>query len=510
MLKRVDKENKQSMISLLTSMMSMLFNICIGFFISPVIVRDLGVEANGFAQLANNFVSYASLLTIAINAMATRFTAVAYHRGEIKKAEKYYSSALVANFFVILVLLLPASILIMNLQNVLSIQTTRVVDVQILFGFTFLSFFCSNIQSVLHIATTVKNKQYLANILTMVGNAVRIVILIILFNSFELHIYYVSMAAGIVAIIMIFGHYSIKQRIMSDVHFRLKSFELKAMKEMLASGIWSVVNKCGDLLMTGFDLLLTNILIGSIEMGVLSVAKTIPLNLISLSSMLSWNWNPKMTKEYAQGDITQMLRTMDLSAKVSMLIVSIPTVAFCVFAPEFYHLWMPSQDSQMLSILSFLSIFAYTVLVGTSSVYNIFSITNKLKYNSITYIIGAVISITISVVFVKYTSIGIYAVAGVSSVIVILRNLLCLLPYAAKAVGQKWYAFYKYVFLNAGCSLIVAAVAFGVKTIIPMSSWLMFLLACTITGTVSACVLIIVVMRKDQRAALLIRLQKNR
>ena len=510
MLKRVDKENKQSMISLFTSLMSMLFNICIGFFISPVIVRDLGVEANGFTQLANNFVSYASLLTIAINAMAARFTAVAYHKGETDKAEKYYSSALVANIFVILILLLPASILIMNLQNVLTIQTTRVLDVQILFGFTFLSFFCSNIQSVLHIATTVKNKQYLANILAMVGNAIRILILVILFSCFELHIYYVSMAAGIVAIMMIVGHYAIKQAIMADVHFRIKSFELRAMKEMLASGVWSLVNKCGDLLMTGFDLLLTNILIGSIEMGVLSVAKTIPLNLISLASMLSWNWNPKMMKEFARGDIPQMLRTLDLSAKVSTIIVSIPTIAFCVFAPEFYHLWMPTQDAKMLTILSFLSLLAYTMLAGTSSVYNIFSITNKLKFNSITYIVGAVISIAISVGFVKYTSIGIYAVAGVSSVIVILRNLLCLLPYAARVIGQKWYVFYKYVFLNAGCSLIVAAVAFAVKTIMPMNNWFMFLLACAITGILSAGIMIVVVMRKDQRTVLLSRFLKNR
>lgn len=490
--------------------MSMLFNICIGFFISPVIVRDLGVEANGFAQLANNFVSYASLLTIAINAMAARFTAIAYHKGEIKKAEKYYSSALVANFLVILILLLPAFFLIINLQNVLTIKTTRVIDVQILFALTFLSFFCSNIQSVLHISTTVKNKLYLSNIMVMVGNATRILILIILFSCFELHIYYVSLAAGIVAILLVLGHYAIKQKIMNDVHFSINYFEPKAMKEMLTSGSWSVVNKCGDLLMTGFDLLLVNILIGSTEMGVLSVAKTIPINLISLASLLSWNWNPKMTKEYARGDTSQMLRTMDLSAKVSIVIMSIPTVAFCVFAPEFYHLWMPTQDADMLTILSILSIMAYLILAGTSSVYNIFSITNKLKFNSITYIIGAVISIAVSFVFVEYSPIGIFAVAGVSSVVVILRNLICLLPYAAKAIGKKWYAFYKYVFLNAGCSLIVAAVAFVVKIIIPMNNWLMFLLACVITGAISICILIMVIIRKDQRKDLFNRfLKKN-
>lgn len=508
MLNSMDKENKQSLISLATSLMTMVLNICIGFFISPVIVRDLGVEANGYAQLANNFVSYASLLTIAINAMAGRFTTVAYHRGEKEKAQKYYTSALIGNTFVILFLLLPAILLIANLSKILTIQTTSVIDVQILFGLTFISFFCANIQNTLNIATTVKNKQYLSNAMIMAGSVVRVLILVILFNSFELHVYYVSLAAGIVSVLSILGYYGIKRTIMPDIVFEAKSFDMSAMKDMLTSGAWSVVNKCGDLLMTGFDLLLTNVLIGPIEMGILSVAKTIPTHLITLASTLSWNWNPKMTKEYANGDIPQMLSTIDLSARVSMLLVTVPTMAFCVFAPYFYHLWMPTQDANLLSVLSILSVMAYTMLTGTASVYNLFTITNNLKLNSISYCIGAVISILVSVLCVKYTSFGIYAVAGVSSIITIIRNLVVLLPYAAKTLGLKWFAFYKYVVINIGCSIIVAGISFAVRAVMPLSSWFYFFVACCVTGIISVLCLSLLVLKKEQRKALLNRVIK--
>lgn len=508
MLNSMDKENKQSLISLATSLMTMVLNICIGFFISPVIVRDLGVETNGYAQLANNFVSYASLLTIAINAMAGRFTTVAYHRGEKEKAQKYYTSALIGNTFVILFLLLPAILLIANLSKILTIQTTSVIDVQILFGLTFISFFCANIQNTLNIATTVKNKQYLSNAMIMAGSVVRILILVILFNSFELHVYYVSLAAGIVSVLSILGYYGIKRTIMPDIVFEAKSFDMSAMKDMLTSGAWSVVNKCGDLLMTGFDLLLTNVLIGPIEMGILSVAKTIPTHLITLASTLSWNWNPKMTKEYANGDIPQMLSTIDLSARVSMLLVTVPTMAFCVFAPYFYHLWMPTQDANLLSVLSILSVMAYTMLTGTASVFNLFTITNNLKLNSISYCIGAVISILVSVLCVKYTSFGIYAVAGVSSIITIIRNLVVMLPYAAKILGLKWFAFYKYVVINIGCSIIVAGISFAVRAVMPLTSWFYFFVACCVTGIISVLCLSLLVLKKEQRKALLNRVIK--
>lgn len=510
MSNKMDKEGKQSLISLVTSLMTMLLNICIGFFISPIVVRDLGVEANGYTQLANNFVSYASLLTIAINAMAGRFTTVEYYRGNKQKAQKYYTSALIGNIFVILILLLPAILLIVDLPKVLTIQTARVIDVQILFGLAFISFFCSNIQSTLNIATTVKNKQYLSNCLIMAGNGVRILILLILFRCFELRVFYVSLAAAIVSVLSILGYYGIKRAIMPDIVFNAKLFDMSVMKDMLASGAWSVVNKCGDLLMTGFDLLLTNILIGPIEMGILSVAKTVPTHLITLASTLSWNWNPKMTREYASGDISQMLDTIDLSAKVSILLVSVPTMAFCVFAPNFYSLWMPTQDANLLSVLSILSVMAYTMLSGTASVFNLFTITNNLKLNSITYCIGAGISILISIFCVKYTAFGLYAVAGVSSIITILRILVIMLPYAAKILRMKWFAFYKYVLLNIGCSIIVAAISFAVKALMPLTNWFYLFTACCVTGVVSVLFLSMLVLKREQRKTLFNRFIKKK
>lgn len=43
--------------------------MAVSFFLSSYLVATLGEVANGFTQLANNFVSYASLVTIAFNSM---------------------------------------------------------------------------------------------------------------------------------------------------------------------------------------------------------------------------------------------------------------------------------------------------------------------------------------------------------------------------------------------------------------------------------------------------------
>lgn len=500
MANKIDNQRRQSDISLIAAMLSLFLNICIGFFISPLIVRDLGVEANGFAQLANNFVSYASLITIALNAMAARFITISYHKGEIQKAREYYSSAFIGNVFAILFLVIPAAWLVFNIDRVVTIQTSNANDVKVLFALTFMNFFLSNISSVYNISTTVKNKHYLSSLVTMVGSVIRVSILIVLFKCFEVKLFYVSLAALVVAFISLLEYSVIKRRLVPDLNFSIKAFKLSSMKDLLLSGIWSVVNKCGDLLMTGFDLLLTNVFIGPIQMGVLSVAKTIPTHLISIASTASWNWNPKMTKEYAEGNTDKMLETLDSSAKITSLLVAIPTMIFTAFSYEFYKLWMPTQNAKELAILSILTVMAYFILAGPSNVYNIFTITNRLKVNSVSYIVGAVISMIISIVMIKFTSRGIYAVAGVSSLIVIIRNLVFLLPYAAKCIGKKWYTFYKYVIYNGACSVIVAVAAAVVKILLPMNSWLSFLLACCVAGLTSLLALFFVMVDKRQKS----------
>ena len=97
-------EKRRATLSLATSLLSMGIHLMINFFLSPYIVSNFGEEANGFAQLASNFVNYATLLTVALNSMAGRFITVSYYQKDYKKCEKYYSSVLIGNIFIILLL----------------------------------------------------------------------------------------------------------------------------------------------------------------------------------------------------------------------------------------------------------------------------------------------------------------------------------------------------------------------------------------------------------------------
>ena len=80
--------NKQTGINFIAQVIAFATNLCISFFLTPFIIENVGVEANGFVTLANTFVEYAQLFTVAINSMAGRFITIKIHQKNIKDANK--------------------------------------------------------------------------------------------------------------------------------------------------------------------------------------------------------------------------------------------------------------------------------------------------------------------------------------------------------------------------------------------------------------------------------------
>lgn len=79
----------------------------------------------------------------------------------------------------------------------------------------------------------------------------------------------------------------------------------------------------------------------------------------------------------------------------------------------------------------------------TTSLNNVFLITNRLKVNSIFWLIISFTNVLLVFIYLNTTSLGIYAVAGVSKVTGILGNLIFVPLYACKCLKIKWNTFYQ-------------------------------------------------------------------
>lgn len=502
--------HKQTILNLITGLSTVVIQFAVSLFLSPFIVKHLGAEANGFAQLANNFVMYASLITLSFNSMAGRFISVNYHRGNIEKAREYFSSVLVANL-VIMALLLPLAVyIVLNLHNIVVIENADVLDVKILFGCVFFNFYLGLWSSLYTMSMTVKNAVYYNNLINAIRTVSNAILLLVVFSILPTKIFYVSAVASFLSLFVLPIYRKIQYKLLPDIRLSARFFKMDAVKELLKSGIWNTINQCGNMLMTGMDLLLANWFISPALMGALAISKTIPNAIIQLASTINSNFAPSLIISWAKGNIASTMKQLRISMKISSILVCIPIVTFCCFGNEFYTLWMPTEDAKMLTVLSFLACFQFIPVAGTQTLYNIFSAANKLQVNSITFIFAGILNAILVYLYLRSgISYGVYVIAGVSSIISIIRNLAITLPYTAQILGLKWNFFYRDVCDSLFCATINALVSLAVIYIIPVYGWIGLFCKLSITVIVTFVVEATIVLNKNERQILLHRIKNK-
>lgn len=502
-------QNKKTLLTLFTSMFAIVVTIATNFFLSPYIVETLGEEANGFTQLANNFVNYASLITVALNSMAGRFITMHYYKGDKEESNKFYSSIMIANVAIICFLIIPALILLFKLESVVNIETSNVLYVKLLFAFVFGNFFVAQINSVLGIITYVSNRQYIVNTINSVKTVLNALCLLLFFSIFIPKIYYVSLVALLLSVVTVPIYFIISRKILPDLKINVKCFSIKTIWQMFSAGIWNVVTQCGNLLMTGVDLLLANLLISPAAMGILSVSKVMPNCITQIAGNVSSSFSPNLTIAYAGGNSKDIISSLRFSMKCSSILVSIPIMVLCIYGKNFYSLWQPTLNAETLSILSFWACIQYIPLAGTQVLNNVFTTANRLKLNSISVLVCGVINIIAVILLVNFTDLGLFAIAAISAIITIVRNLLITVPYSAIILNLKWYTFYKDVLISCLCCLINGVFCCIFQFLILPTTWLKMIISVFCACILSLISLFVILLSKTEKKSLLNKFRRK-
>lgn len=502
-------ENKKLIINLLSSIFAFGVNLIIGFFTSPYIVRRLGVEANGFISLANTFIMYANLVTIALNSMAGRFITIAIHKDDYEKANKYYNAVFGGNLIITTIFVIPTIVCIIKLEYLINIPLNLIMDVKILFSILFLSYFIGVALPNWGTAIFATNRVYLQSISSLQSNILRIVCILGLFIMFSPKIYYVAVASLICIIYISIYNWYYHKKLLSELKVKKGYFDWKYVKELIFSGIWNTINQAGQILLSGLDLLIANLFVGATLMGSLSLAKTIPNIIIGLAGTLTSIFMPTLTINYAHNDKIELKRNLKKSMKLTGVLLTIPVTILIIYGAEFYSMWIPSQDAKVLQLLSILSCFELVFMSGSYCLFNVFTVVNKLKINAILLLLSGAFSTGIVIMLMKTTNLGIFAIASVSSCVNLVRNLLYTVPFSAKYLGFKWNTFFPEVLSSFISVLLLSIIGTIIKHFIIVNSWVSLIISVGITSIIGLPINMFIIFNKEERDSLITILKKR-
>ena len=475
---------KQMTINLLASIISFGVNMAINFFLTPYLVESLGTESYGFIGLANNFVQYATIITVALNSMSGRFISMAYHKGDVEKASRIFSSVLVADLFLAGAMLLLTSVFTMYIDVFLDVPQSLVGSVKITFAVTFLTFVISIITAIFTTATFVKNRIDINSVRDIIGNIIKVLIIVVLFSFFPAQLYFIALATLSSGIFLLLANITVKRRILPEVQINIKKFQFRLVKTILAAGIWMSLAQLSNALISGLDLLVCNLALGATLMGILSISKTIPHCIGSLITTLGAVFLPHYTILYAKNDIKGLVKEVSFTSRIVSLVLTVPIAGFIAFGYEFYTLWQPSktpEEIQIIQILSILTCITYLFTAHTQCMTMLNPVCNKMRVPVLVALGVGVAGIVITVLVLTFGNLGdngVFVVAGTSSILMSLRAFFFIPLYSAYLLKQKWTTFFPSMIRGWIAFFVLLGIFTFVNSLVAINSWLIFVLVC--------------------------------
>ena len=503
---------KRLLINLTSNIISFALQLGISFILTPIITEKVGDAAYGFIGLANNFVSYANIFTVIINSMASRFVTYEMTKGNNEKANKYYSSVFIIDIIMSIAIGIISFFLIINIQDLIEVPIELTLDVKITFALAFANLILSIMSTIFTVATYVKNRLEIEAIRNIIGNIIRAIFLVIVFSLCTPKIYFIPLGALLMTIFVLIANIKITKDIAPELKLSTNFFDKESIKTLAKSGIWNSINNLSKTLLTGLDLLIANLFIGADAMGLLSIAKTIPTNVESLLSTMANIFSPQFIVAYSKHRIRELINNVNFSTKIIALIMIVPIAGIIAFGTDFFTLWLPSKTAEeinQIQVLSILSLLPYILSVNNYTLFILDTTTNKLKRPVIATSIMSIVSTITTIILLITTDLGIYAVAGVSSIYWCIKIIFFNTINAAKNLRIRWNTFFEQFLKNTVCLLIVLGIYTLLKRFIQINSWLQFIEVVLPLGIIGYIFVFLVLFNKEEKK-IIFKIVKNK
>lgn len=505
----MQSNNKQTAINLISSFIAFFANLGINFFLTPFVVKKLGIEAYGFLGLSSNIIGYTSIITIALNAMAGRFITIKYQEGSIDDANKYFSSVFFSNLILSIIVILALIICLYNLEILFNIPSYLLFDVKALFALSILSTVAGLLTNVYGIATFIKNRLELSSIRKIFGNILNACSLIILFGFFPAHLWYYGVTGLLMTLYFFVTNLGFTRKLTPEFHLNIKNFEWMKVKELLSAGVWGLINRLNNILQHGLDLVIANIFIGPIFMGIFSMSRSVPTKILALFGSMSGSFLPLLTKLWAQKKKNEFKNEYLKSIRICGFFSTIPLSCLYIYGDAFYSLWLPDQDSTLLQYLTVVGTIGMVFAMPLEPLWGIFTITNKLKYSTLTLLANSILvflTVIISMIFVKDNITKLFILAGAGSFWGTIRTLFFLPIYGAFCVNEKWNAFYPPIYKSFLSMMIILTIGFSIKIMFTLDTWFSLIFAGLMQILICIIVNSFVILQKKDRQYLVNRL----
>ncbi len=478
-------EKKRLVINLIANLTSFAVSISISFLLTPFLVEHLGKDVYGFYGLANNVVSYISVISIALNSMAAKYITVELIRGNKIKAQQYYTSIFFSNIILALILIPLLTVLVVFIQHIFNVSQIYLHEVRLLFILVFCTMLLSLISSVFGTATYATNRVDLVAYTNIGKTCLRVLAYVLIFKVFQPSIVYIG-----IVLFLLEGYNSaiqilLKNKLLPQLYIKRIYFNIGLVGNVLKIGIWNSLNHLGDLMLSSSDLLVANILLGPAAAGVIAIIKTMPSLISGIITAINAVFMPRIATRYGENHKQSLIQEVNMSQRI-MGTLTIPIVmTLILFGYDFFNLWVPGNNSRLLAQLAAIDLPRMMIVGVVWPVANLNIVMDRTKIPALWVIIGGILNILFMFICIHFTPMGIYSIPLTTLIFSILFYGIFIPLYPCQTLGVPKIVFIIPILEMLFSIILISLIIIPLKHLIHITDWYSFILFVGMAGMIS-------------------------
>ncbi len=461
--------------------------VCISLFLTPYLIRHLGVESYGIVGVISTMISYVAIVTTSLTATVGRNLTFAVEREAFQEANKEISTAVFGLIRVFLILLPLLFLVSMFIDRLIVIPPELRNPARLFFLLAAMAFAVNSMSGPLGAAMFVRNRLDLSSAASLARSVCFAVLIVGLFSAMGSSLISYGTAVLASSLLLLFLHLRIHKYLLPAISISNRWYDRNILRQILSLGGWMTVTQIGGLLFLQTDLLIANRVLGPEATGRLAAIAVIPLQLRVLAGLVSGLFGPTVAAFAARNDWESFSDYLLQAIRLTTLFFALLVGVFFGSARSILSIWLGPEFASLTPVVLVMT--GYLVIsLGSSPTSAAVLARGKVKVPATVTLIMGALNAALSVVLAR--KLGLMGIALSGCTMLLLLNGGFVPWYIKKTCGTSLRLYGKQQLMGLAICAVIALISNGVDLLVVPNSLSSLLFSLGVSGTAGALLLL--------------------
>lgn len=472
MTSRKDAFSSRVSLNMVANILRTVLMALAGLLMVPYYIDEFGLATYAILPLATTVTNYFVMISDSLSSAFSRYMSISVQTKDSDSLNTVFSSSVIG-MVKCMALMLPIAVLVsIAAPYIFHVGPSSYADVQIMFFLIMLASMMISFGASLGGVYMAYNSLYITYFSRALQTASQVGVVIVLIALRGPSLPIIGVSFLISALLMLAAMALRLRSVCPTLRFGLRRYDKNLLAEMGRLGFWAILSEFGSLLFIQASMVVVNMMLGSGTQGLFSIAANMIMMVHTACAALAAVSIPLVYREYANGDIDELLQVLKIFSKFIGVTMAFPLAYLIVFMPQILGVWL-GQEYPDLQIMLYIMLPVEVLICSTSVLSDVPVVFARVKPLALATFILGIVNVVSASLILQFTDIGVTGVCLSWVFSMILLKLVFYPIFCHSLTGGSYKRYYMPI-LDAhlaffGCAIVLYAISL---VFVPPMTWI--------------------------------------